>query len=52
MGHNQNCSALRNSYRCSECTKGYMQQDSRDKHQKLCKERIKAMERNPDAYKE
>ena len=51
MGHNQNCSALRGSYRCNECSKGYMQKETKDIHQKRCKERIKAMEKNPDAYK-
>ncbi len=48
--HNSNQKCLRNAFRCSECTRGYMSKESRDIHQRLHKQRTKAMEKNPQSY--
>jgi len=36
MGHNTNCSALRNKYKCRHCSKGYMMEHARINHEKVC----------------
>ncbi len=36
MGHNQNCTALRNRYKCSYCSKGYMMEWAKKNHVKVC----------------
>lgn len=41
MGHNKNCSQLRNRFKCVVCSKGYMGEHYKENHEKLHKERIK-----------
>lgn len=50
MSHNTNCNQLRNKYRCSNCQKGYMSDDSKRIHQKRCLEREDAINRNSKRY--
>ena len=48
--HNTNCKALRNSYHCNNCSKGFMKEWARDNHQKLCLGRKEAIKNNPNSY--
>ncbi len=36
MGHNPNCGNLRNRYKCKHCQKGYMREDAKINHEKVC----------------
>lgn len=36
MGHNENCTQLRNKFKCTYCGAGYMIEYERDKHSKIC----------------
>jgi len=36
MGHNENCKALRNRYKCPYCQKGYMMEWALINHKKVC----------------
>ena len=39
MGHNVNCSALRDKFRCPYCQRGYMMEWARNNHKKNCSKR-------------
>ncbi len=51
MGHNVNCSVLRNRFNCKNCPKKFMMEWAKDNHQRLCIQRDKAMENNSDSYR-
>lgn len=50
MGHNSNCSALRNRFRCNNCPKSFMMEFAKNNHQRLCIERDKAIKNNSSSY--
>ena len=50
MGHNVNCKALRNRYKCSICQKGFMREYAKKNHERQHKELIEAMEKHPERY--
>ncbi len=39
-----------NKHRCSNCSKGFMREFARNNYQKLCLEKEKAEEKNPERY--
>lgn len=39
MGHNTNCKALRNKYKCKHCHKGYMMEWAKKNHERNCWEK-------------
>ncbi len=45
MSHNTNCKFLRNRYKCSNCSAGYMSEHHRNVHEKLCEEKQKSMDK-------
>ena len=48
--HNVNCKVLRNRFNCKNCSKGFMMEWARENHQRLCLEKERAMENNPNSY--
>lgn len=41
MGHNVNCSVLRNRFHCQYCSKGFMMEWAKANCEKRCKEKEK-----------
>ncbi|KKN27776.1 hypothetical protein LCGC14_0861260 [marine sediment metagenome] len=48
--HNSNQKMLVNRFNCKNCSKGFMMEWARNNHQRLCLEREKAEEKNPQNY--
>jgi len=43
MGHNKNCTILRNRFKCEYCEKSFMMEWARNKCQRKCKEKAKTI---------